>query len=141
MLNDIRVGAWWTARLSDGSEWCDLSPELQCQEQSPWRSLEALAARRDATVVEAALQWGRWRLAQEAGGGRLVCGTHLDMEMSLAGPQRTVEYRFVLSEGADRWVWTITDGVHWWEVVEPPGLRGHERMPSVAGMAPRDGGA
>ena len=134
MLNDIRVAAsWWTAKLADGSEWCDLSPELQDLAQSPWLSLEA----RGLAVVEASLQWGKWRLTQEAHGDRLVCGSALDLLMDMGGGPRNAEFRFILRENPVQWIWTITDGCRWWEVVEPPGVAGCEQMPSVAGLEPK----
>ena len=139
MLSDIRVGAaWWTAKLGDGSEWSDLSPELQRGDRSPWRALEVLAEERGIPVVEAFLQWGRWRLSQQARGARLVCGVAMDMDLTLAGPTKTTERRFILCEHPGGWVWTITDGINWWEVHTAPGLAGHEQCPSVVGLPPME---
>jgi hypothetical protein len=108
---------------------------------SPWMSLEEAARERTAAVDMAVLRWGAWELAQDADGGRLVCGTTLDMELTLGGANRQVEYRFLLCEKPSEWVWAITDGIRWWEVRESPGLFGHEKMPSVAGLTPQGGPA
>jgi hypothetical protein len=117
----------WAVKTSDGREWFEDDDRLQVDGRSPWRELERICVECGYDITEAAIYCISKKIVVDADGYKLTVGRVVEQTFSDGGEHGNTTYMFVRREELDRWVWVVTDGVEWWEVI---GEVGEERMPT-----------
>jgi hypothetical protein len=118
----------WTAKTSDGREWAEADASLLDDVLSPWKTLERICRECDYQITEASIYCATHQILVSSDGHNLLFGRVPEWSLSDDGVHIDKCFGFIRREEPDRWVWVVTDGVEWWEVV---GAVGEERMPEL----------